>query len=84
MALSSFDRILYRRLIELLVEARRRANITQVELGRRIGQRQTVISKIETEERRLDTAEFLLVSKAIGVDPYELMHRAEIDCSSLP
>ncbi|WP_306916608.1 helix-turn-helix domain-containing protein [Rhizobium mesoamericanum] len=82
--MTSFDRTLYQRLIELLVEARRKANVTQLELGRRVGQRQTVISKIETEERRLDAAEFLLVSRAIGVDPYELMRRAETDCGSLP
>ncbi|KQV30293.1 hypothetical protein ASC97_22525 [Rhizobium sp. Root1203] len=66
------------------MEARRKKNVTQLELGRRIGQRQTVISKIETEERRLDAAEFLLISRAIGVDPYELMRRAESEQSAIP
>jgi hypothetical protein len=48
-----------------------------VGLGRLIGQRQTFISKIETGERRLDAAEFVLIGRGIGVDSYALMRRAE-------
>jgi ribosome-binding protein aMBF1 (putative translation factor) len=68
---------LYQRIIELLVQARKDAGITQAELGKRIGQRQTFVSKFELGERRLDVAEFVLVSKAIGVDPSLLLRRAE-------
>jgi transcriptional regulator with XRE-family HTH domain len=68
---------LYQRMIELLVQARKDAGITQAELGERIGQRQTFVSKFELGERRLDVAEFVLVSKAIGVDPSLLLRRAE-------
>lgn len=64
-------------MIELLVEARRSAGVTQVELGRRIGQRQTFISKVELGERRLDAAEFIEMGRALGADPYALMRRAE-------
>ena len=64
-------------MIELLVQARKDAGITQAELGERIGQRQTFVSKFELGERRLDVAEFVLVSKAIGVDPSLLLRRAE-------
>ncbi|OCJ13072.1 hypothetical protein A6U87_07205 [Rhizobium sp. AC44/96] len=79
--MSSFDRSFYKRLIELFVEARRAANVTQTELGRQVGQRQTVISKIETGERRLDPAEFIMLTKAIGADPYEILRRAEAESS---
>jgi DNA-binding XRE family transcriptional regulator len=76
-ALSSLDVDLYRRIIELFVSARRDADVTQQELGKRLGQRQTVISKIETMERRIDVAEFVLLCRAIGADPYLLLRQAE-------
>jgi transcriptional regulator with XRE-family HTH domain len=77
--LSSFRPELYRRIIELLIEARKEAGITQAELGKRIGQRQTAVSKIEQGERRLDMAEFIVVSRAIGADPYDIVQTAETD-----
>lgn len=64
-------------MIELLVQARKDAGITQAELGKRIGQRQTFVSKFELGERRLDAAEFVMVAKAIGSDPYKLICIAE-------
>lgn len=64
-------------MIELLIAARKDAGITQVELGKRIGQRQTFVSKFELGERRLDIAEFIIVSRAIGTDPYRIIRVAE-------
>ena len=64
-------------MIELLVQARKDAGITQAELGKRIGQRQTFVSKFEVGERRLDVAEFVVVARAIGTDPHEIMRSAE-------
>jgi transcriptional regulator with XRE-family HTH domain len=52
--------------------------MTQAELGKRLGQRQTFVSKFELGERRLDVAEFIEVSRAIGVDPYLLLKRAGV------
>ncbi|MBB3595198.1 transcriptional regulator with XRE-family HTH domain [Rhizobium sp. BK529] len=66
-------------MIEALVSARKAANVTQAELGQRIGQRQTFVSKFELGERRLDPAEFVKVSRAIGADPYAIMKSAESD-----
>lgn len=67
----------YRRIIALLVEARKAAGITQVELGARLGLRQTFISKVELCERRLDVAEFLDFCRAIGIDPHRIIERSE-------
>lgn len=64
-------------MIELLVQARKDAGITQAELGKRIGQRQTFVSKFELGERRLDVAEFVIVSRTIGADPHEIIRGAE-------
>lgn len=66
-------------MIELLVAARKEAGITQVELGKRLGQRQTFVSKFKLGERRLDAAEFITVSRAIGADPHTIMQAAEAD-----
>lgn len=64
-------------MIELLIAARKDAGITQVELGKRIGQRQTFVSKFEQGERRLDVAEFMMISRAIGTDPDQIIRAAE-------
>lgn len=66
-------------MIELLIAARKDAGITQAELGMRIKQRQTFVSKFETGERRLDVAEFIAISRAIGADPYSLIRSAEAE-----
>jgi len=75
--MSSFHAIVYGRLIDALIVARKSANLTQAEVGERIGARQTFVSKIELGERRLDVAEFLKVSRAIGADPHQLIRDAE-------
>lgn len=77
--LSSFQPDLYRRMIELLIAARKDAGITQAELGKRIKQRQTFVSKFETGERRLDVAEFVAVCEAVGSDPVVLFNVAIAD-----
>src|SRR5690606_18451884 len=75
--LSSIRSDLYRRMIELLVAARKDAGLTQAEVGERIGRRQTFVSKFELGERRLDVAEFVMVSRVIGADPHVIIRQAE-------
>lgn len=55
-----------------LAAARRRANLTQVELARRLGKPQSVISAIEAGTRRVDLVEFLAVVRALRADPIEI------------
>lgn len=62
----------YRLLLETMVAARKEAGVTQVELGERLGRRQTFVSLIERGERRLDVIEFYAVARALGHDPEEL------------
>ncbi|MEI5668146.1 helix-turn-helix transcriptional regulator [Bosea sp. CCNWYY174] len=59
------------------MQARKDAGITQVELAARIGRRQTFVSKYETEERRLDVAEYIAIARAIEAEPFELMRTAD-------
>lgn len=74
--MSSIRSDLYRRMIELLVQARKDAGVTQVELGKRIGQRQTFVSKFELGERRRDATEFIAVCRELKIDPYAMLSRA--------
>lgn len=75
--LSSIRSDLYRRLIELLIAARKDAGLTQADVGARLKQRQTFVSKYELLERRLDAAEFITICRAIGVDARDLILLAE-------
>ncbi|WP_298963730.1 helix-turn-helix transcriptional regulator [uncultured Roseibium sp.] len=68
-------------MITLLVQARKDAGLTQVELGKRLGQRQTFVSKFELGERRLDVAEFIEICRAIGADPHDIIRMAESSAS---
>lgn len=58
----------HRRLIELLVEARERAGLTQVELAARLGRYQSVVAAIEGGGRRIDIVEFLAIADVLEMD----------------
>jgi transcriptional regulator with XRE-family HTH domain len=55
-----------------LAAARRRASITQVELARRLGKPQSVVSAFEAGKRRVDLVEFVLIARVFGADPVEI------------
>jgi transcriptional regulator with XRE-family HTH domain len=55
-----------------LAVARRKADLTQVELARRLGRPQSVVSQVEAGKRRLDVVEFLLIVRTLGVEPVEI------------
>ena len=65
-----------------LVEARKGARLTQVELAGKLSRPQSFVSKYERGERRLDVIEFVEVAEAIGVDPIELLYKLGIARSS--
>ena len=63
----------HQRLCELLIEARKKADLTQAEVAERLGKPQSFVAKYEGGERRLDVVEFLAVASAIGVDPFRVL-----------
>ena len=65
----------YDRFRALLVEARERANLRQVDVAQRLRRPQSYVSKIESGERRLDVVEFLDVCAALNADPIGLLRR---------
>lgn len=57
----------------LMVKARKGADLTQVELARRLRKPQSFVAKYERGERRIDVVEFLKIARAIGADPLRIV-----------
>ncbi|MBI1786245.1 MAG: helix-turn-helix transcriptional regulator [Acidobacteria bacterium] len=62
-----------KRFRELLVDARRKADLTQAELSARLKRPQSFVSKYERGERRLDVVEFGAIARALGLDPVRFL-----------
>lgn len=67
----------YQSMLRLLREARAEAGITQVDLAKRLRLTQSLVSKIERGDRRLDLAELRSFCKAIGIGLVEFVSRVE-------
>jgi transcriptional regulator with XRE-family HTH domain len=65
----------YRELLDLLVEARKAAGVTQVELVERLSRPQPFVSYFERGERRVDVIEFVAIARALSLEPSELFSR---------
>ena len=63
--------------IDGLVKARKQAGVTQTELAAQLRRPQSFVAKYEGRERRLDVAEYLMIARALGADPYKLLRVAE-------
>ena len=63
----------YRVVGACLAAARRRANVTQDELAARLGKPQSAVSEIERGQRRVDVVELLVIARALGADPLQLV-----------
>jgi transcriptional regulator with XRE-family HTH domain len=60
---------------ELLIEARRKAGLTQHDLARRLQKPQSFVAKYEGGERRVDVVEFVSICRAIATDPVKLLKK---------
>lgn len=56
------------RLINLLVEQRKRAGLSQADLADKLGRYQSVVSSLESGGRRVDVIELLDIAEIIGLD----------------
>lgn len=65
----------YRLLIALLRDVRKELGVTQIELGKRLDNTQTFVSKVERGERRLDVVEFVEFCEAIGAETQAVLAR---------
>jgi transcriptional regulator with XRE-family HTH domain len=62
----------YKILLGVLIDARKRAGVTQTELARRLKRPQPYMSMVERGERRVDVIQFYAIMKALGADPEEV------------
>ncbi|MDQ0998098.1 transcriptional regulator with XRE-family HTH domain [Phyllobacterium ifriqiyense] len=61
----------YTELVLLLKGIRLDNRLTQKFVAERLGKPQSYIAKVEGSERRIDIAEFIAYTRALGVDPIE-------------
>lgn len=61
------------RLIDLLVEQRKRAGLSQADLAKKLDRYQSVVSSIESGGRRVDVVELLDIADVIGLDIHALI-----------
>jgi transcriptional regulator with XRE-family HTH domain len=57
----------------MLVQLRKEAGLTQVELAVRLSTTQAFVSKYEMGGRRIDLPEFVEIAGALGVEPQEFL-----------
>jgi transcriptional regulator with XRE-family HTH domain len=67
----------YRKLTELLVQARRKSGLTQQDVADALKTHQSYVAKVEGGERRIDVVEFMELAKALGVVPSGLLKKLE-------
>ncbi|MGJ8590529.1 MAG: helix-turn-helix domain-containing protein [Yoonia sp.] len=60
-----------------LIVLRKAAGLTQTDLADRLHCHQSLIARIESGERRIDVIELIVIARAIGCRPEEILH--EID-----
>lgn len=71
----------YRRIIDLVRDARLELGLSQREVARRLGKHPSFVNKIEKLERRLDILEFMALAEAIEADPADLIKRIRANLS---
>lgn len=61
------------RLVQLIVDRRKEAGMSQADLAKAINRYQSVVAAIESGGRRIDVVEFLDLAETIGFDPHEIL-----------
>lgn len=69
----------YRAVIAKLIDARRKAGLTQRDLAASVGKPPSFIAKVEQGERRLDIVEFIALARALGVKETDLIRAIAAD-----
>lgn len=60
-------------LVATLTQSRKEAGISQVALATKLRCQQSLIARIESGERRIDLVELVILCRAIGVDPSDVL-----------
>ena len=60
-------------LVRALVDARKSAGLGQDDLADRLKSHQSLVARIESGERRIDVVELVVLARAIGFDPFDVL-----------
>lgn len=60
-------------LIAALAQARKDSGLSQAALAARLRCQQSLIARIESGERRIDVIELVVLARAVGADPAEIV-----------
>lgn len=60
-------------LCKALVEARIKAGLGQEELAAKLKCHQSLVARIESGQRRIDVVELVVLARALGFDPSEML-----------
>ena len=60
-------------LVAALVQARKDAGLSQAALAEKLLCQQSLIARLESGERRIDVVELVILSRALGVEPAEMV-----------
>jgi len=59
----------HRALVALIIAERKKAGLTQWDVATKLRRAQSIVSTLESGERRIDVVEFLELAEVIGFDP---------------
>lgn len=62
-------------LVGALVQARKEAGLSQAALAGKLRCQQSLIARIESGERRIDAVELVILARAVGADPAEIVRQ---------
>jgi transcriptional regulator with XRE-family HTH domain len=62
----------YDRLVAMLAAVRKKSDIRQQALAKKLGKPQSFVAKYEAGERRIDLIEFIAIMRALNADPVAL------------
>lgn len=62
-------------LVVALVQSRKAAGLTQVAVAKKLHCQQSLIARIESGERRIDLVELVILGRAIGFDPADVLEK---------
>ena len=60
-------------LVAALVQSRKDAGLTQAALAEKLRCQQSLIARIESGERRIDLIELIILGRAVGLKPEEVL-----------
>lgn len=67
----------YDTFLSMLVDARKDAGITQVDLAKKLNRPQPFVSYFERGERRIDIIEFFVIARHLGIEPLQFLAKLE-------